>query len=105
MTVQTFQPSDDFDVILKSFQRDGAVIIDRLVPTDLCDAVATELRPHFDRDGRKTESDFNGYRTLRISGILAKSRRSAELIGHPFILKMADAVLLPHCANYQIGSC
>ena len=105
MNIQTFQPTDDFDTVLKSFERVGAVIIDRLVPTDLCDAVSEELRPHFDNDGRKSENDFNGYKTLRISGILAKSRRSAELIGHPYVMKMADAILLRHCANYQIGSC
>ena len=105
MNIQTFQPSDDFDTVLKSFERVGAVIIDRLVPPELCDAVRDELRPYFDHDGRKTENDFNGYKTLRISGILAKSRRSAELIGHPYVMKMADAILLPHCANYQIGSC
>lgn len=39
MNIQTFQPTDDFDTVLKSFERVGAVIIDRLVPTELCDEV------------------------------------------------------------------
>ncbi len=105
MNVQTFEPGDDFDAVIKSFRNTGAVVIDRLIPDDLCDAVSAELRAFFDKDGRRSESDFNGYSTLRISGILAKSRRSAELIGHPYVMKVADEILLPHCINYQIGSC
>jgi ectoine hydroxylase-related dioxygenase (phytanoyl-CoA dioxygenase family) len=59
---------------------------------------------YFDKEGRLTESDFNGYRTLRTSGTLARSCTSAELIGHARVLEVADAVLLPHCINYQLGS-
>jgi ectoine hydroxylase-related dioxygenase (phytanoyl-CoA dioxygenase family) len=74
------------------------------VSGDVADAVLAELRPYFDKEGKLTESDFNGYKTLRTSGILARSRTSAELIGHPCVLEVADAVLLPHCINYQLGS-
>jgi ectoine hydroxylase-related dioxygenase (phytanoyl-CoA dioxygenase family) len=103
-TVRTFAAHGDTDAILGAFRRDGAVIVDELAPPSLIDAVAAELRPHFDRDGRRTESDFNGYKTLRISGILAKSRSAAELAGHKLVLKVADEILLQHCANYQFGS-
>lgn len=105
MAIDTFQPTDDVDTIVRSFRQNGAVVIDRLVADELCDAVAADFRPHFDKDGRKTESDFNGYKTLRISGILAKSRNAAELISHRLVMKLADEILLPHCINYQIGSC
>ena len=40
-----------------------------------------------------------------MSGVLGLSRTSAELIAHPRVMEIADAVLRPNCANYRIGSC
>ena len=67
--------------------------------------IKSELRPYFDRQGDKFQNDFNGYKTLRLATILALSRVSAELIGHPRVMEIADAVLGLHCENYRIGSC
>ncbi len=83
----------------------GAVIVENCVSDALADRVAAELRPHFDRYGHEYFADFEGYRTLRLSEILARSRASAELIGEPLTLGIVDEVLLPHCINYRIGSC
>jgi hypothetical protein len=104
MTIRVFQASDEFGDMVEAFQRDGAFVVNELVPTGLMDEIAGELRPYFDSEGRRTENDFNGYSTLRISGILAKSKSSAALAGHKLVLKIADAILLPHCASYQFGS-
>ncbi|HWA43717.1 MAG TPA: phytanoyl-CoA dioxygenase family protein [Hypericibacter adhaerens] len=105
MTLKSFAPSVASSELIAALREDGAVILRELASTELADAVASELRPHFDRIGQKAQSDFNGYKTLRISSILKRSRRSAELIAHPRILEIADAILLPHCINYRIGSC
>lgn len=83
----------------------GAVIVDCCVREALADKVASELRPHFDRYGHEYYADFEGYRTLRLSEILARSRASADLVGETFTLGIVDAILLPHCINYRIGSC
>ncbi len=85
--------------------RDGGAIITDLISHKLVDQVADELRPHFDEQGTRFQNDFNGYTTLRLSAILGLSRTSAEFIAHPRVMEVADAVLLPHCANYRIGSC
>ena len=85
--------------------RDGGVIIKDQVNHALIDEVVRELRPHFDDQGNRFQNDFNGYKTLRLSGILGLSRTSAELIAHPLVMEVADAVLRPHCASYRIGSC
>lgn len=105
MNLKSFDPSAAASDLVAALREDGAVILHELVPRELADAVAAELRPHFDRIGKAAQSDFNGYRTLRISSILKRSRRSADLIAHPRILEAADAILLPHCINYRIGSC
>ncbi len=71
---------------------------------DTLDTVLKELRPYLDREGRATESDFNGYSTLRVSNVLEYSSTSADVIGHDLVMKVADAVLLDYCESYQIGS-
>jgi hypothetical protein len=81
MDIEYFErdvPSED---VVTALNRDGAVAVRDQLSGDVADAVLAELRPYFDREGRLTESDFNGYRTLRTSGVLARSRTSAELIG------------------------
>ncbi len=105
MMIQVFDGRTDRDAMLEALRRDGAVVIRELVSRELADAVSGELRPWFDKEGTKPQSEFNGFKTLRVSGILARSRRSAELIVHPAIMAVADAILLPHCINYRIGSC
>ncbi len=104
MKLDSFDPATPLSDVIAALRRDGAVILRNLVGFGLADDVAGELRPHFDSEGTQPQSDFNGYKTLRIMGILARSRRSAELIGHPRILEIADAILLPHCLSYRIGS-
>lgn len=105
MKIRIFDGRTDQGAMLDALRRDGAVVLRELVSRELADAVSAELRPHFDREGTESQSDFNGYKTLRLSAILARSRRSAELIAHRQIMEIADAILLPHCVNYRIGSC
>jgi ectoine hydroxylase-related dioxygenase (phytanoyl-CoA dioxygenase family) len=81
------------------------VVIEECVTRTLAEQVAIELRPHFDEFGDQYYADFEGYKTLRLSEILARSRTSAELIGDAFMLRVIDEILLPHCINYRIGSC
>jgi ectoine hydroxylase-related dioxygenase (phytanoyl-CoA dioxygenase family) len=91
--------------VAEALLRDGAVIVDRVARAEVLDAISSELQPHYDEQGRNFENDFNGYSTLRLGLILGLSRSSAELIAHPLVMAVADAVLLRHCTNYRIGSC
>jgi putative sterol carrier protein len=104
-SVPKFDGSANATDIAAALRSRGAAIVDNLVPTTLADAVAQELRPHFDTVGEESQSDFNGFTTLRLSEILMRSRASADLIGHDIVLAVADQILLPHCINYRIGSC
>ncbi len=103
--LKTFDKDADSDEIVNAIQRDGGAIVAKQVPDELVDAVKTELRPHFDIEGHKFANDFNGYKTLRLGAILALSRAAAELIAHPRVMEIADAILKPNCINYRIGSC
>ncbi len=97
--------TDSVEEIVSAMRRQGAAIVESVASHEQMDRVAAELRPHFDRNGRYDESDFNGFSTLRLGEVLARSRSSADLIGHDLVCAVADAILLPHCVNYRIGSC
>lgn len=100
----TFDPGTPTEEIVAALRADGAVIVRNLIDPTLASRVADELREHFDAFGREMEDDFNGYKTLRVSAILARSRSAVELIAHRVVLEVLDAVLLPNCVNYRIGS-
>ena len=103
--IPRFTRNDDGRDIANALHKTGAAIVENCVCEALADKVAAELRPHFDRYGHEYYADFEGYKTLRLSEILARSRASADLIGEPFALSVVDEILLPHCINYRIGSC
>jgi len=102
--VQTFSCEADAATIAASLQQDGAAIVERLAAPQILDAIGAELKPHFTLEGDKFKNDFNGYKTRRLSAILALSHHSAELIAHPLVLAVADAVLKPQCETYRLGS-
>ena len=104
MSIESYAPDVDTAAVVSALERDGAVVVRDQVVDRVVDAVLAELREPFDSVGRCDEDDFNGYKTLRVSGVLAVSPTSADLVGHPRVLAVADAVLLPNCVNYRIGS-
>lgn len=104
MSLQHFAPEAETAEIVATLRRDGAAVIENAAPPESIEAVRGELRSYFDSEGTREQGDFNGYTTLRIMGILARSRASADLIAHPKLLEIADAILLPHCLAYRIGS-
>ena len=103
--LETFKNNSASIDIADALLRDGGVIVLNQAENSIIDRLVDEFRPHFDQQGAKFQNDFNGYKTLRLSGILGISRTSAELIAHPRVIEVADAVLGPHCVNYRIGSC
>ena len=104
MSLEYFQSDSGDQEVVAALQRDGACIVLNQASTEIIDAVSADFRALFDDQGRFAESDFNGYRTLRISGFLGVSQAAAELVEHPRVLAAADAALLPNCSNYRIGS-
>ncbi|MDJ0779401.1 MAG: phytanoyl-CoA dioxygenase family protein [Gammaproteobacteria bacterium] len=105
MSLQVFDAGVDAVELHSALRDQGAAVVEHLVSMELLEAVKQELRPHFDAEGHRFQNDFNGYSTLRLGRILALSRSAAELIAHPRVLEVADAILRPHCESYRIGSC
>jgi len=103
-TLRVFAADTPAEKIVAALRRHGAALVRGAVAPDLADQCAQEMRPYFDSEGRRQQSDFNGYTTLRLSAVLAKSRSSADLIAHPLVLQVCDDVLLPYCTSYRLGS-
>ena len=102
--IKKFDPGTDLGLVVAAMKRDGGVIVERLASHDTMDAIYQDLRPHFETEGPKFQNAFNGYVTRRVSAILGISRASADLIAHPHVMSIADALLGPHCECFRIGS-
>ena len=104
MPLEYFQADATDQEVVVALERDGACVVLNQAPVEIIDAVKVDFRAPFDELGRFDEDDFNGYKTLRIAGVLGISHAAADLVEHPRVLAMADAVLLRNCENYRIGS-
>ncbi|GHD35860.1 phytanoyl-CoA dioxygenase family protein [Halioglobus pacificus] len=102
--LRRFSADAALDDIVAALARDGGAIVECVADDDTVAAVNRELAPHYLVEGEKFHNDFNGYRTSRLSAILAISPASAALIAHPLVMAVADAILGPHCECYRIGS-
>ena len=104
MSIAYYDCDVETEQVVAALQRDGAVVIRDLVAPEVADKVLADFREPFDTQGTSDQNEFNGYKTLRLSSVLALSRTAAEMVGHPRVIEVADAILLPHCVNYRIGS-
>lgn len=104
MPIATFDRGAATELILAALRADGAVIVKDLVEPELADKVARELRPWFDKAATDDASVFDGPRTNRFNCVLQGAPSAAALIEHDMVVAVANDVLLPHCANYTVGS-
>ena len=94
--LQTFDPATDPKTIATALRTDGGVIIEKLVATDLMDAVYEEIHANTQAEDLESKTALwpEGNKTVgglaRISPLFAN-----ELLAHPLVLDIADEVLLP----------
>ena len=104
MALQNFGPTATPVEIAAATLKDGAAIVSGLVPASLAETVAGELRENLDNFGYKSRRDFSGHHTNRCHSVLEEAPSSVALIGHDMVMDVTDAILLPHCESYRIGS-
>ena len=104
MTIKSFDVEVQTAAVVEALRHDGAVIIRNQISDEVADQIRAELRPQWDAQGKNDESDFNGYKTLRASGVLRWSPTSVDVVAHPRVLEVCDDILLEFCINYRIGS-
>jgi len=89
------------NAVAEALLEDGYVIVERLAP-DLTDQALAELSA--DRAAAPTgHTDFLGDRTKRLGGLLRRSAAAREMAVHPMAMALADIVLQPQCARYQLN--
>jgi ectoine hydroxylase-related dioxygenase (phytanoyl-CoA dioxygenase family) len=108
MPLSSFDAEVSSAVVVDALRHDGAAIVRNLAPPSLVQSVCAELRAKLDESGADHQASyptgFSGRKTLRCYGVLRFSPSSSQLIAHRMVLEVADAVLLPACADYQLGS-
>jgi hypothetical protein len=97
----THLPADSpVNAVVQAIRRDGAVIVDNLVPNNLLEQIAAELGPSFTASDLGTD-DFNGRHTRRTGALIAHSKAVRQLIQHPLILGVTGEIL-SHATNFQL---
>lgn len=87
--------------ITAAVERDGAVIIERLIDDALVERTLHDLAPHIDATPTGPD-DFAGQHTTRTGALVARSPACRELVMHDDVLAVCDEFLLPHCQRYQL---
>jgi hypothetical protein len=99
--VQHFAADADPAAIMAGLRRDGAIIIDGLIPDAEMAALAAEIAPWLEAtpNGR---DDFTGHATTRTGALVARSPRVRDLVMHPLIHVLCDDLLKPFCERWQL---
>jgi len=109
-TIGRFHVTDDLPDVLVALERDGAVIIEGLLAPEVMARVNDEVESAVaaaDPDGpmfNPLAKAFMGAFTKNVPGVPGISPTFAtEVMCHPVLLGLADAVLGPSCARYQLN--
>ena len=86
--------SSDAPRDLAAIERDGYVILERLLDTDTLDEIRRSLEPHLGR--WRGRNDFEGHATERVYSLVARGKVFEELVEHPRVLAICDALLEPN---------
>jgi ectoine hydroxylase-related dioxygenase (phytanoyl-CoA dioxygenase family) len=100
----------DAEAVLAALDADGAVLIDRFVPTSVTDAINAEIdeavaaaEPGMYAVNAAVQA-FYGPCTKHVSGLAAVSPTFAnEVMTHPTYRAVCDALLLPSCSRWQLN--
>ncbi len=82
----------DVDDDLAAIDRDGFVVVERLLGRDELARIRQQIRPFLTAEllGR---NNFEGHRTERVYALVGKGSAFADLVVHPRIMALCDALL------------
>lgn len=90
------------DKWVAKLQREGYCIVRDIVPSKNIAALHGDLRDRFARTPF-SQGEFYGIRTKRFGGVLKRSEHAHNLVMHPLILAIAQAILGPNCDRLQLN--
>ncbi len=87
--------------LLAAIGRDGAVIVENLIPPDQVARTLDEILPYV--EATKPGADaFSGFQTTRTGALVARSPACRELVLHPSVLASVRRFLEPWCERVQL---
>ena len=96
--------------IVAVLDADGAVIVDQLLDPDLLASFRSDMERAAATFGAGSQSDaasvrnFWGESTKRFTRLAWRSRAFVDILLHPTLLAVADALLLPSCNGYWMNT-
>jgi len=87
---------------LETLEREGFVVLENVLDARRCRKLAEEIDPWLESTPR-CEGDFYGWNTTRVGGLLSKAPSVRDLVLDPYILAIAEALLLPSCDCIQLN--
>jgi ectoine hydroxylase-related dioxygenase (phytanoyl-CoA dioxygenase family) len=109
-TIERFDATAEPDAIYGALDRDGAVIVERLLSLDVVARVNDEVEAAVDAANpgdalfNPIMQAFHGPCTKQVAGMPGISATFAtDVMCHPLLLAICDRVLLPSCARYQLN--
>lgn len=95
------QPAVDparIDPLMENLERDGYVIVERLIPEPLLRAIRDDVRPRFKHPAGR--NNFEGFKTQRLYAVPEKTFVCNPLVEHPLVLGLLDRLFEP---NYLLS--
>lgn len=90
-------PTAVTDADLASIEANGYVVIENVLSAEECESIRRAAEPLLSASGR---NDFEGLKTQRVYGVLAKTRAMDRLVDHPRIMAILDRLFMP---NYLLS--
>ncbi|BBY58955.1 hypothetical protein MSAR_20910 [Mycolicibacterium sarraceniae] len=94
-------PAHVIESDLATLDRDGYLVVERLMPLELCAQIAETMDTLLGHVGRNV---FEGLHTQRVYSLLTKARVCDALVEHPRVLALLDRLLLPNYLLSQLQS-
>src|SRR5215472_2450967 len=100
MSIPHIGPDARCEDVLAAIDCNGAVVIDRLASAEMMDRIGSELRPWVQKSPAGRDG-FEGRRTRRTGGLIARSQTARELVMNPLVLGVAKQIL-SHATSFQM---
>lgn len=89
-------------VINEILEKDGCIVILDVLSTTELTRLKNEINPHL-QETPNCAGDFYGYKTKRVSSLVAKSSICRDIVINPIMLAIMDGFLLRSCKEYQLN--
>lgn len=108
--LQRFHATDDIETILAAIVEDGGVIVEELLSADVVARVNADVEDHVEAADPSAEmfnpvmQAFHGAQTKQVAGMPGISETFAvDVMCHPLYMALAEAILGPNCAKFQLN--